>query len=541
MKRLLKTVSLLLLIAMIFAMAACGADQSDSGGTSEPSPAPSTAPPSEGTQVVAPATTKDTITIRQQSDPSNLNPYRTASTGTTYVTSNILETLVNYDKDLNIIPCLATSWNFDSDGKGITFELRQGVKFHDGEEMTADDVVVSFAEALANNVMGKSDTVMDLANVKASGTYEVHIPFKKPAYNALQLLTQEKYVVTSKKAIKDETIDKDRNPIGTGPYKFVDWVSGDHISLTRFDDYWGDKAIIKEVVFKVVPENAQAQIELETGNVDCVFNPDLNDIKKISSGGVDGLKTEIYKPSIMYILYFNYSRPWCQDVRIRQAISYAIDKKAIEDAVLQGLTPVVDTTLLPGSDGYYDGFETDPMYPYNVEKAKNLLKEAGYDGSKTLNLVITATGADFAIAAQVIQSQLAAVGIDVEIKKLDGAVWATTIFKGEEHDLTIVRNGSVSGEAYGGLERDLTSYRPDFDLSSATTINDWMTPLLDQALATEDAAARNEIYKQVQIKMMEIAIWVPICVQIEAFNMVDNLQNFTDMYSKLDIAKAYFN
>ncbi len=387
--------------------------------------------------ITPPKTSKDELKVAIGTDLDTLDPHDLTTALVENVIMHVCETLFNRDAKGNLIPKLATKLDVSSDGLVYTIYLRQGVKFHNGEVLTADTVKLNFDRIF--NASAKKRLSVNLPNIQSyrvvnDSVFEIRLskPFS-PFAMSLSLV----YIV-AKEAITGYGDVLSRDPkalICTGPFKMTEWVKGTRVVLERFDGYWGGAVPLKRIVFYIVPEEATREAMLLAGDVDLVFWPSLPSLQRLNQ--TQGIKVIQY-PTYRYVkINFNLDYPPFQDKRVRQALNYAIDKEAIVSKIFYGTATIVKAPWQIGMFGYSDiGY-----YKYDPEKAKQLLSEAGFkigpDGVLThpqygkLSIKMVHMKGRFpgdVELAQAIQGYLKGIGIDVELVTGDWPWYISTIY-----------------------------------------------------------------------------------------------------------------
>lgn len=366
------------------------------------------------------AEAKDQIVIDLVNEPATLDPQVQWNPDSYYVYRNIFDNVVTRDNAGAIAPQIATAWKRLS-ATETEFTIRGDVKFHDGQPLTPEDVVYSVRRitdpAFGSPQLGQFNQIVK-AEVTGTGTVKLTTDGVYPALLAqlVKLSVVPKHVV--------EKVGKDAfnlHPVGSGPYKFEAWQRGVQVTLSRNDAYWGDKGAFRTAVFRAVPDAATRVADLQTGTSDLVvtLNSDLAaEIKKSGRAQVLSVLTE-------RVAYFamNSTKAPLNDVRVRRAMAYAIDKEGIVDGILDGYPKVVGELASPAHFGWADGI--DP-YPYDLKKAKALIAEAG-PVAKTPMEFATSPVYDQRVI-QAIQQMLNDAGLNVQIKMTDMA----TYLKGQQ-------------------------------------------------------------------------------------------------------------
>ena len=287
--------------------------------------------------------------------------------GWTTMRCGIGETLLTADENMDVVPCLADSWE-QVDDTTYKFHIRQGVKFHDGSEVKAEDVKFSLDRAI--NSAAVSYIVDFIDKVDVVDDYTVNVELKAPYAPALRNLSVPFAAIVPKAVVEADEEAFKLHPIGTGPYKFVEWKQGDSVTLERFDDYYAGPAETQKLVMKVIPEASQRTIALETGEVDLAYDLLPNDLEKVRSNS----DLQLFEaPSLTcYYISMNMNKAPYDDQKVRDAVNYAIDRQLIIDTIASGSGEPADAIIAPAVFGYF----SPGAYEYDPEKAKSLLAEA---------------------------------------------------------------------------------------------------------------------------------------------------------------------
>lgn len=455
-------------------------------------------------------------------DSVGLDPAHETDGESLNVARNIFDTLVRYkEESTEIEPALATSWEVSPDGLAYTFKLRQGVKFHDGTLFSAEAVVLSFDRQLNPDKypelkdtgpykywlgMSMGDIVQ---SVEAVDEFTVKFTLKRREAPFLANLGMHFASIVSPTALKKLTVDFTRNPVGTGPFKFVEWIKDDRIVLEANSEYWDGRPYLDRLIFRSIPDNTTRLFELQAGTIDVMVFPNPEDVPLIEAD--PGFKV-LRQPgmNVGYLAMHTGKKPF-DDVRVRQAINHAINKKAIVDTIYEGLGTIAKNPLPPVVWGYNDQIQD---YEYNPDKAKALLKEAGYsNGFKTTLWAMPVPrpyNPNGQKVAEVIQADLQKVGIQARIISYE---WGTYLEKTDhgEHDMALLGwtgdNGDPDNFLYVLLDKDNAKV-------PATNIafykNDQVHDLLIQAKETFDPKEREKLYQEAQIIIHQDAPWVPL-------------------------------
>ncbi len=457
---------------------------------------------------------KDTLVVAMPDAPIHLDPHVQASLASYRVSTQIFDRLVQLDGDMNLVPKLAVSWKV-LDETTTLFNLRKGVKFHNGEEMKASDVKFSLERCIASN--GVNYNYLIIKDIVIVDDYTIKIVTKEPFNALLYRLTLDAASIISEKAATDGT-SFNANPVGAGPYKFVSWELGGDIVLEAFQDYYGGAPAIKRLVIKHIPEAINRAIGLETGELDMAYDLAITDLETIKKN--PKLNLNVKAGLTVWYLGFNATKPIIRDVRVRKAIAYALNTQDIIDIVWSGVAdPAFNTMLTPSLLGYA---KDTVSYPTNLEKAKQLLTEAGYpNGFKTT--LWCADGQLQRDAAVVIQDQLRKVGIESTVKSMEQGSFYAATGKGE-HDLFFLSKTSIDSDSMLRAMYHTVS----FGLSGNRSF--WATPeidsKLDQASVTTDTELAKNLYGEVQAIVADQLPLIPIAVPYLNVGTQKNVQGF---------------
>lgn len=445
---------------------------------------------------------KSEIVIGMGSDIVSLNPHGHNDTGSAYVTRSIYSNLVCLNDDNEFVGDLAESWE-QIDGKTISFVLKDA-KFSNGEPVTSEDVKYSLEKQKESTNVGHLVEIIDNVEVKDDKNFVIHL--NKDSNALLSSLGHSGGAILCKSyceelEAKGETLEE--NPMGSGPYKFVEWVVGASIVLEKNEDYFDKDRMAQndKLTFKIIPEASAGTIALETGEVDMLLTVGTVDAQKIRDN--EKLALDEYEVTSLEYFCMNVEKAPFDNVKVRQAINYAIKKDDVMIASIDGEGTVQDSYISPVAIGYYD---TGVKYEYNPDKAKELLKEAGLENG--FSFTVLSSGEVRSRAAAVIQENLAAVGITMEIEQIEFAAFLESVGNGDHE-------ACMTGWA-PNAEPD-NSYRPLFKSenagsggNSAFYKNEKVDELVDAAAVSMDQdevdSARGEILKIVS----EDAIWVPL-------------------------------
>lgn len=488
-------------------------------------------------------TSKDTLTIAMPSDPGTIDMHY--STAYDYVAPFVINHLLiqQYDENNMVLPAvgdesLASEYAFDEDDMGITFTLRDGVKFSNGYEMTGEDVAFSIRLCSDQSYY----TMVDFDGIEADGN-TVHVPLLKKDANALYNIGATIPIYSEKyyEELNDEAEFFSTSAVGTGPYKIVEWVGGDYLDLEANESYFAGAPVIKNLRIRFITDASVAYMELQNGGVDIVQQPNWTDVESVLSGSESGITCWEESSAYMLQLGMNCSGA-LSDLKLRQAVVYAINKEELAAGAFLGSgenSYCLVSESLPGTIDYADSWP----YGYDPEKAKELLAEAGYEpGELTLTCIVGAGGGPRTDAAQMIGGYLEAIGITLEIKEVDIATYASTITdQPETWDFWLRNFGSGIGNApsahdYFGQNVSMNCFIDKQDSSEE------MLELASAMGETMDDAEREEVFAELQEYFLNDCLYTCPLVQQKTYTLVNStLKNLTKCGQLYwNVKNAYF-
>ncbi|BBY15286.1 ABC transporter substrate-binding protein [Mycolicibacterium litorale] len=347
-------------------------------------------------------------------EPDQLDPHKTSAYFSFEVLENVFDTLVEPDANLEMRPALAESWEVSPDQRVWTFHLRRGVTFHDGSPFTADDVVYSYRRII-DEELTNVDKFAAVTDITAVDPATVRITVDKPTPNLLTNLGGFKgMAIVSRANVESGRIAT--HPVGTGPFSFAGATSGDLITLRANPSYWDGAPRISGVTFRFISEPSTALSALQAGEVDWTDSVPPQRVSQLRDD--ESLRLAVTPSNDYWYLALNEARPPWNDVRVRRAIAYGIDREAIVAATSYG-TAARNQLAIPEGNPWYTPYDT---YSYDVDKAKSLLAEANAKPGK-LDMLVTSEYPETVTAAQIIADNLAPLGITVDIRTVDFATW----------------------------------------------------------------------------------------------------------------------
>ena len=426
------------------------------------------------------ATAQGDITVAMQLEPPHLDPTSAAAGAIDSVLySNVFEGLTRFMGDGSIVPGLAESWDISDDGTVYTFHLHDGVKFHDGTTMDAEDVKFSLDRARAEDSANAQKALFaGIESVEVVDPLTVRVTLKEPNGNFLFNMAWGDAVI-----VAPESIDGiKQNPVGTGAFRFANWVQGDKIELVKNPDYWGTPAKLDHVTFKFISDPTAAFAAVMAEDVD-VFTgfPAPENLPQFEAD--PRFQVLVGSTEGETILATNNRQPPFDNVKVREAMAHAIDRQALIDGAMFGYGTPIGTHFAPHHPAYVD---LTGLSKYDPDLSRKLLAEAGFpDGFETTLHLPPPSYARR--GGEIIQSQLAAVGIKAEIINVEWAQWLETVFRGKNYALTIVSHTEPM---------DIGIYaRPDYYFQYD---NPDFQALMKELNATTDPARRTELLQKAQ-------------------------------------------
>lgn len=440
---------------------------------------------------------KNKISIAMKADPKTLDPQKSIDTMSNKSITLIYDTLLDLDENLNLKPNLAESWE-RLDDCNVVFHLKKGVKFHNGEELKAEDVKFTLERAASS-----PQTLYlfkPITKVTVIDDYTVQVTTDKPFGALLNNLAAVQGGIVSKKAVLEYEDDYVNHPVGTGQYKLKEWLPGNRIVFEGFKDAYQGAPNFEELTYLTIPEVSNRMIALETGEVDVAFDIGIMDKETIENSNNLEL-VEVESPALLY-LGFDQTNPIYQNKKLREAIAYAIDNQTFVDVVFRGSAVAGDSPLPKASPAYNGNVK---KYNQDIEKAKKLLAEAGYPNGLDIELWCMDDGPRVDMCV-IIQDQLKKIGINVEIKIFEfGAYVSKTALPNKE---LYFLSWNSSGDGDVALYPLFHSSQHGAPGNRSFYSNKEVDKLLDKARVSVDEEERKSLYKEVQnILQEDLAIY----------------------------------
>ncbi len=500
MKKLLLAMVSVLMLSVVLAACSSGDKETEGGGSEKK------------------GNTKDTLVFGRGGDSTSLDPITTTEGESFKVTINIFDTLLTYGKqDTTLQPGLAEKWEASDDGLSYTFTLKKGVKFHDGTDFNAEAVVFNFNRWMNGDadqfpyysMFGgyKKDEGHVIKEVKAVDETTVQFTLKRPQATFLKNIAMSCFGIASPTAVEKDGDKFRENPVGTGPYKFKE-KANDKIVIEKNEDYYVDgEPKLKTIIFRTIPDNSARLNALTSGEIDLMDGVNPSDLETIK--GNSAIQA-IERPSMnIGYLGFNVTKKPFDNPKVRQALSHAVDKQAIIDAFYLGMAEPAKNPLPDSVEGYNDEIQD---YEFDLDKAKELLKEAGYPDGFTMDLWAMPVPRPYIPEgkkiAEAIQANFAKIGVKAEIQTVE---WATYLEKATAGEFPAYMlgwtgdNGDPDNFIYTLLDKDSIGSN-----NYSYYANDKLHDILIEAQTIVDQDKRNELYKQAQEIIHEDAPWIPL-------------------------------
>ena len=435
------------------------------------------------------------VRLTMPSEPDSLDPYISTASDTEAVMHNVYEGLVLFNEDGEIIPGLAESWQISDDGLEYTFHLRDDITFHNGKHFSSEDVAYSYG--LLSGLTTGTPLSSRFSIITAIDTPDDYtVMFHLSAANAAFLEATRIVVIPS------GYTDSATSPVGTGPYKFVEYVPGQRIVLEKNDLYYDSsrEGKIERAEVYIMTDESAIVTALQSGQLDMAQ--------------VTGMDAEILErdftihsnPQNMVCLFaLNNAIPPFNDIRVRQAINYAVNKEDIINGAFDGYATRLDSNFSPVMGLYYNS-DVENYYPYDPAKAKELLAEAGYERGFSFTITVPANYQQHVNTAQIIAEELKAVGIDARLQLVEWGSWLEDVYTNGNYETTVI---GLTGklDPYEILTRFVSDYSRNFfhyDNSEFDT-------LIEEAMVESDESERIRLYKECQMILTEDAVCVWTC------------------------------
>lgn len=465
------------LVTAMLACLLCGCG----GATTEvPGSSDETTASSGGTQVSSERSAANEIIVGIPQDLDSLDPYQMGTAGTREVLFNVFEGLVKLSSDGSYVDAVASSHSVSEDGLTYTFTLRDGVLFHNGEEVTTEDVLHSFEACAASTVNESVAAALSAATITAEGN-DIVITLPEPNSDFLAYVSNA-YITPA------DYEDQATAPVGTGPFRFVSYSVQESFVIEKNQDYYGTPASLDRVTFRIFDSTEAELMALDAGSIDLCAHLQYDQISTLTNG-YNVLEGTM---NLAVALYLNNAVEPFDNELVRQALCYAIDVDEVMAFATGGQGVKIGSSMFPSFTKYFDASLAD-NYSYDVERAKELLAQAGYaDGFSFTITYATEYEHPYGDMAAVIQQQLAEVGITVELNPIEWASWYTDTYQGRNFDATLV-GFDTSVLTAGGMLQRWTSGASNNMINYSNAEYD---ETFAAAQASQDDAEQTKLYKR---------------------------------------------
>ena len=522
------TLFMLTMLVLSIALYGCGGDKNSTNKEETPANDTSSITPTEGSPETGTPVIGGSVVVAISQDLDSLDPHKAVAAGTKEVLFNIFEGLVKPDKDGNLVPAVAESYEISTDGKVYTFKLKSGVKFHNGSLVTADDVIYSLKRSAGLLESTDSSVVVEsaLSNVSEINKLDdstVELVLKEADTELIGYLTV---------AIIPEGYDKqDTAPIGTGPFKFVSYSPMEKLVVEKNEEYYiAGRPYLDQVTFKIAPNADSAVVELLGGSIDIFAYLTEAQAEQLKGS----FRIEEGNMNLVQALFLNNAVEPFNNIKVRQALNYAIDKQSLLDFVAGGKGRIIGSNMFTGFAKYYE--DLTGMYPYDTAKAKELLAEAGYPNGFGFTITVPSNYKFHVDTAQVIIEQLKQVGITVDIKQVEWASWLSDVYTERNYESTVIGlDAKLAGRDV--LDRYKSTARNNFLNYSNTEFD----KLLEKAIETVSNEEKITAYKQLQTILAEDAasVYIQDPALLVAVNPKLSGYTFYPVYIQ-DMSSIYF-
>ena len=429
------------------------------------------------------------VGIAQDLDDS-LDPHKAVAAGTKEVMFNVFEGLVKPTSTGDLTPAVAENYTISEDKLTYTFTLREDVQFHNGDVVTAEDVVYSINRCATASDTGvvQVEALSVIQKLEAVDERTVSITIAEPSNEFISFLTLA--------ILPADYTEQDTKPVGTGPFKFISRTAQDSIVMEKFDGYWGTPAKLNKVTFKIIENADSILMSLQSGAVDMFSHLTSTQVAQLGEefSVVEGTM------NLVQALYLNHAEKPFNDIRVRQALCYSVDKQGILDLAFDGYGSPIGSSMYPAFGKYFDDSLTN-YYAYNVEKAKELLAEAGYPDGFSMTITVPSNYQPHIDTAQVVAEQLKAINVTAEIQLVEWGTWLSDVYGGRQFQSTMVGFDASTMTARALLERWTSDYAKNMINYNSAEYDE----LFVQAQASYDDAEQTAIYKQMARNLTENA------------------------------------
>ena len=516
MPKFVKRALLLLLAAVMLPVSLYGCTGNTDPGTTQSASA-QTGEPSNGSSV--------TVGIAQDLD--SLDPHKAIAAGTSEVLFNIFEGLMKASPDGGVIPAVASDYTVSDDGLKYTFTLREGVKFHNGNAVTMEDVLYSLERCAGSENDGTPliSAFSNVTSIEAADDTHVVLTLKQPNLEFINSMTAAIIPAGSGSTVAT-------TPVGTGPFAFVSYAPQQSMVVKKFDGYWGEGAKLDEVTFRIITDVNTLVMGLQSGTLDMVIHLP-NTVKPQVKGQFTVLQDTM---KLVQALYINNNVKPFDDVRVRQAMYYAINVQDIIDIVCDGDGVATGTSMYPAYTKYFMP-ELAKTYQQDVDKAKELLAQAGYPNGFEMTITVPSNYTQHVETGEVIAQQLSAVGITAKIQPVEWETWVSDVYRGRNFETTVCGIAASDMTGREMLERYVSDGSKNFINFNFQEYDQ----VMEKALTTLDADEQTQLYKQAETILNQEAasLWIQDLCDLVVMNPALDGMTFYATYV-LDMSTIYY-
>ncbi len=497
MKRRMTSILLVLTMAVSVALSGCSGDKNEPESTTENELSKT---PVEG----------GSIKVGISQDLDSLDPHKAVSAGTKEVLFNIYEGLVKPDSEGELVDAVASDHDISDDATVYTFTLRDGVKFHNGETVTAEDVKYSIdrcADTSSGEPLVSAYSIIESVNILDEKTVEIRLTEPNTEFLA--------YMTTA--IVPKDYEDLETAPIGTGPFKYESRNPQENIILVKNEDYWGEKAHLDEVEFRIVADSDMLVTNLKGGSLDMAMRLTTSQAAELT----EGFYIEEGTMNLVQALYLNNAVEPLNNEKVRQALCYAINPDEIMDMMADGKGVRIGTSMYPGLKKYYDESLAN-YYEQDYDKAKELLAEAGYPDGFDLEITVSSADQPHVDTAQVISEELKNIGVNVTIKPVEWEAWLEDVYANRNFESTVVGVDASSLTARAMLER----FTSDASNNFINFSDEEYDQVFAEAISTVDEEKQTELYMRLEEILAEKAANVYIQDLANLVAIRDNYEGY---------------
>ena len=444
----------------------------------------------------------------------SLDPYQLTAAGTREVLFNIYEGLVKATATGEYVPAVASDSTVSEDGLTYTFTLREGVRFHNGDTVTAEDVKYSFETCAETTVDTALAAALSSVQTLSAEGDTITITLAEPNPDFLSYVGMV-YIVP------DDYTEQSTAPVGTGPFQFVSRSVQENLVMEKFADYWGEPAYLDKVTFKIFEDANALMSALSAESVDLAVHLTIDQVNTLNA---ETYKTLEGTMNLVQALYLNNAVEPFNNEKVRQAMCYAVNVDEILQLTSEGHGAKLGTSIYPAFSKYFDESLVD-AYPYDVEKAKQLLAEAGYENGFSMTITVPSNYTPHMNVAQVLVEQLAQVGITATIEPVEWETWLTRVYAGRDFESSVLGFDAATLSAGALLNR----WMSDNENNMINYNNPEYDAIMKEASVTTDDAKQTELYKQAAKMLSDTAANV----------YIQDLADFVVIKSNLDGYQFY--